>query len=63
MIVTNDQKLAFKVAEAAELLSMSRSMLYALIQSGKISTIKIGKSRRITRSQLEEFIEREEFSE
>lgn len=59
MISTN-QKLAFKVQEAAELLSLSRSMVYELIQAGKIETIKIGRSRRITQKQLAAFVEQRE---
>lgn len=59
---TNDHtpKLAFTVQEAARLLSLSRSHVYELIQSGKIDSIKIGRSRRITANQLELYLTRQE---
>ncbi len=52
------EKLAFSVEETAELLSISRSQLYRLIDLGELSTVKIGECRRITKGQLEGFLER-----
>jgi len=54
--VKSSEKLAYTVKEAAQLLSLSRSLIYELINCGKIRTIKIGRARRITRDQLEEFV-------
>jgi excisionase family DNA binding protein len=51
-------KLAYTVKEAASKLSLSRSFLYELIHAGKIETVKIGRSRRITLAQLTEFLTR-----
>lgn len=53
-------KLAYTVAEAAKKISLSRSSVYELIQSGEIETIKIGRSRRITEGQLLRFLTRKE---
>lgn len=51
-------KLAYTVEEAAELLSLSRAQLYRLLDLEDLSSIKIGKSRRITYVQLEAFIKK-----
>lgn len=55
-----EHRLAFKIPEAAESLSISRSYVYELIRMGKIKTIKIGRSRRITKNQLQAYIEEKE---
>ena len=49
-------RLAYTVQEAAALLSLSRSLVYELINAGKIETIKIGRARRITSKQLEAYL-------
>ena len=49
-------KLAYSVEEAAELLSVSRAHLYRLLDTGKLESIRIGRSRRITHGQLTAFI-------
>lgn len=51
------QRLAYTVQEAAVLLSLSRSLVYELINAGKIDTIKIGRARRITSNQLEKYLQ------
>ncbi|MBL8087461.1 MAG: helix-turn-helix domain-containing protein [Chthonomonas sp.] len=51
------QRLAYTVQEAAALLSLSRSLVYELINAGKIDTIKIGRARRITSNQLEKYLQ------
>lgn len=43
--------------EAAELLRVSRTKIYALIQTGELRSIRIRKSRRIPFAALETFIE------
>lgn len=53
-------KLAYTVKEAAAKLSLSRSMVYGLILSGKIGSIKVGRARRITANQLAQYVAREE---
>ena len=45
--------------EAATELSLSRSVVYDLIGSGSIRSIKIGRSRRVLRASLEAFVNRE----
>lgn len=50
------KRLAYTIAEAATLLSISRSRLYELIHSGMIQSVKFGRSRRITEEQLHRFL-------
>jgi excisionase family DNA binding protein len=50
-------KLLLTIAEAAQRLNLSRSLLYDLVLSGQIVSIKISKARRIPLSALEAFIE------
>lgn len=49
-------KLLYTVAEAALLTSISRAHLYRLILAGRLATIQIGRSRRITANQLAAFV-------
>lgn len=51
-------KLAYKVEEAAGLLSLSRAHVYRLMDLAEIGSVTIGRSRRITARQLEEFLRR-----
>jgi excisionase family DNA binding protein len=45
--------LLFPPAEAAKLLSMSRSRLYEYMDAGAIKSIKHGRSRRIHRDEIQ----------
>lgn len=47
-----------KVAEAAKLLSLSRSTLYQLMESGQLVYVRIGRARRIPRSALAEIMKK-----
>jgi excisionase family DNA binding protein len=47
-----------RVREAAAFLGLSRSKLYALMEAGELRFAKIGKSRRIPRTELEKLVER-----
>ncbi len=51
-------KLAYTVEEVAELVSLSRSQLYRLMDMEELATIRIGKSRRVTHAQLDAFLRR-----
>ncbi len=44
--------------EAATLLAVSRSKVYELMRSGRLSAIKIDGSRRVPVEAVEDFIER-----
>lgn len=58
----NTAKLAYTIEEAASLLSISRAHFYRLLDLGEIDSIQLGRCRRITRSQLLDFIRRMEAS-
>ena len=45
-------------AEAATALAIGRSLLYELIAGGTIASVKIGRSRRIRRADLEAYVAR-----
>ncbi len=45
--------LLLRVSEAAELLRISRTKLYQLISSSQISVVRLGKSVRVSRQELE----------
>ena len=44
------------VTQVADYLKMSRASIYRLVQMGHIPHIRIGKSRRIRREQLEAWL-------
>jgi excisionase family DNA binding protein len=48
--------LAVTVEEAARLLSLNRTKMYALCMRGEIRSVKIGRSRRIPIAALQQFI-------
>ena len=51
-------KFLLRVDEAASLLGVGRSFLYALVQRGEIASVKLGRARRIPMSALEEFVKK-----
>jgi len=55
--VDSNKKL-LNVNEAASALGLGRSLVYTLVATGEITSIKIGRSRRIPISAIDEFIAR-----
>lgn len=55
--IVSSAKGLFTVLEAARYLSLSRSMIYNLMESGKLRYVKIGSARRIPRDCCRELIE------
>jgi len=47
----NDNRLV-RVSEAAQILSLSRSMIYGLMDSGHLPSVKIGSARRVKLSEV-----------
>ena len=45
------------VVDAAKHLRISRSKVYELLASGELPSVRIGRNRRITMSDLAEFVE------
>lgn len=50
-------KLLLTVPEAASKLELGRSLIYRLIMTGELESIKIGRSRRVPIQALYKFIE------
>jgi excisionase family DNA binding protein len=46
-----------RAQDVAELLSVSRSFAYALMQSGQLPTVQLGRAVRVRPEDLEEFIQ------
>ena len=51
--------LVYSVEEAARSLRVSRDMMYTLIRSGRVRTMKVGRRRLVPRAAVTEFILRE----
>lgn len=51
-----NSRLLVTIAEAATLLSVSRTVLYRMMSEGQIRTIQIGRLRRVPVSALHDFI-------
>jgi excisionase family DNA binding protein len=52
-------KLLLTMEEAANALSVGRTVVYELVSHRKLNSVKIGRCRRIPLSALQEFISRE----
>lgn len=53
----NPNKALYRVSEAMELLSLSRSVIYELIRSDRLRTVKEGRSRLVPASAIAEYVE------
>ena len=51
------EKMLFTVKETAEMLSVSRNRVYELIYAEQLASIKIGRSRRVSRASIVRFVE------
>jgi excisionase family DNA binding protein len=52
-------KIAYSIDDVAELLSLGRTTVVALVSNGEIPSIKVGGRRLIPRRDLDEFVERQ----
>lgn len=53
-----DARLLVTVKEAAERLSISRSLMYELLNRGEIASVKVGDLRRVVVASLHAYVER-----
>ena len=53
---SNFPKIAFSPSEAARLISVGRTFLYAAMNSGALKSVKIGSRRIITLQALHDFL-------
>jgi len=51
------ESILYTVKQAATLLNIGRSSVYNLIEQGKLTSVKVGGSRRITRQALFKYVE------
>lgn len=47
-----------KPEQVAQAMSVSRTIVYALIQSGELRSVRVGRSRRVTPEAVTEFVQR-----
>lgn len=52
------EKLLLRVEEVAELLDVGRTTVYALIKCGDLHSVKIGGSRRVPSTALQNYLDR-----
>jgi excisionase family DNA binding protein len=50
------ERLAYSVEEAAEALGISRDLIYDLLRTGELASLKVGQRRLITRQALDAFL-------
>ena len=49
-------QLLYTIDETAEILCSSRTSVYRLIKSGRLMSVKVSGSRRVTRQAIERFV-------
>lgn len=54
---TDDLPLVISVEKVAEILDISKNTAYALVRSGQIHGIKVGRQYRITKDALKKYLE------
>jgi excisionase family DNA binding protein len=50
------ERIAWSVEEVAGALGISRALIYELLRTGKLHSVKVGRRRLISRKHLEEFL-------
>jgi len=55
-VVMNELPILFTANQVAKIMGISRSQVYVLLNKGLLGSVHIGRSRRITRAQVDEFI-------
>ena len=55
-ITMNDLPMLFNAVQVAKIMGVSKSQVYNLMNSGRLGSVSIGRSRRVTNSQMNEFI-------
>jgi excisionase family DNA binding protein len=57
-VVAPEAKLLVSVEEAAALLSLGRTVTWALVRKNELRSVKVGKTRRVVVASLQEYVER-----
>jgi len=53
----SDLPMLFTPTQVSKIMGISRSQVYVLLKKGSLGSVNIGRCRRITRQQIDEFIE------
>jgi len=53
-----ENQLLLKVEQAAERLGLGRTIVWGLVATGELESLKIGRSRRVPREALDVYVER-----
>jgi excisionase family DNA binding protein len=51
------EKLLLTIGEASEMLGVGRSQVYRLISDGQLTSVKIGRSRRVSVAAIRRFVD------
>jgi len=54
--VPRDEDLLLTVEEAAQRLGIGRTVMYRLVSTGTVESVKLGRLRRVPRECLDEFV-------
>lgn len=57
MTEISEARIVLTVEEAAELLGVGRTLMYALVAAGDVESVRIGRLRRIPRDALVVYVE------
>ncbi|NYH42627.1 excisionase family DNA binding protein [Micromonospora jinlongensis] len=57
-MTTTDHRVVLTIEEAAQRLGIGRTTMYALVKSGQIRTVTIGRLRRVPSFCLDEYVQR-----
>lgn len=57
MTKISEARIVLTVEEAAELLGIGRTLMYALVAAGEVESVQIGRLRRIPRDALVVYVE------
>ena len=52
----------FDIPSTVKILSISRTAVYKLIRDGELQAVRVGRARRISRKQLDDYISRLEIA-
>ena len=52
----SDMPMLFNAVQVAKIMGVSKSQVYNLMNSGRLESVSIGRSRRVTNHQMNEFI-------
>lgn len=54
--IVEPTQLLFRIPQVAQYLEISRGTVYNIIKTGKLKVVYLGRSPRVTRSELDRFI-------